>query len=225
MYKSTDALFVSTDSVLLADFAAPFAKGRGLDMGCGSGLLSIILAYDLPELYMDGVEIEARAAELARSNVQKNGLSDRIRKICADLRTLRETDVGGKYDFIVSNPPYFPPGSGTVSEDPQKAAAKSESLCTLRELAESAARLLGTGGRLFMVHKPERLSEIFRMMSESSLEPKRLRLVEARPGAAPSLALMELRRGGRPGLVIEPALRLKDENGAESAEYRKIYRL
>ena len=76
-----------------------------------------------------------------------------------------------------------------------------------------------------MVQKPERLSEIFCVMSENGLEPKRLRLVESVPNCAPSLALIECRRGGKPGLIIEPALRLRDENGEDSAEYRKIYRL
>ena len=225
MEESRDAPAVSTDSVLLAYFAAPFSRGRGLDMGCGSGLLSIILAWNSTGLKMDGVELSEKAAALARRNVALNGLSDRVTVIHGDLRLLTEVAVGGKYSFIITNPPYFPQFGGTTSPDPARAAARSEGSCALSELAAAAARLLGTGGRLFLVQKPSRLSEIFCVMTQNGFEPKRLRLVEAAPHTAPSLALCELRRGGSPGLTIEPALVLKDEAGADSTEYRKIYRI
>ena len=79
------------------------------------------------------------------------------------------------------------------------------------------------GGRFSLVHRAERLSEIFCAMSGSGIEPKRLRLVAARAGSSPGLALIEGRRGGRPGLVIEPPLILLGTDGAESGEARKIY--
>ena len=225
MEESADALPVSTDSVLLAYFASPFSKKRGLDLGCGSGILSVILAWNSPGLIMDGVEISKKAALLAEHNVALNGLADRVNIIYGDFRQLKESETVAKYNFIITNPPYFPRQSGTISPDPARADARSECSCTLADLAKVSSKLLGTGGRLFMVQKPERLSEIFCVMSVNGLEPKRLRLVEAMPGSAPSLALMEFRRDGKSGLIIEPSLRLKDENGADSKEFKKIYRL
>jgi len=111
-----------------------------------------------------------------------------------------------------------------VSPDPGRAAARSELTCTLPQLCAAAAWLLRQGGRLCLVHKPQRLAELFRCLSEAGLEPKRLRLVCSSAAAAPSLVLVESRAGGKPGLTVEPPLLLQDGDGGESAEYRRIYR-
>ena len=93
----------------------------------------------------------------------------------------------------------------------------------MSELCAAAAFLLRTGGRASFVHRPERLSELLVCLTAAGLEPKRLRLVCRDTNAAPSLVLVETRRGGRPGLTIEPSLYLYDPDGSESAEYRRIY--
>ena len=103
----------------------------------------------------------------------------------------------------MSNPPYYPAQSGYHSPDPARAAARTELYCTLEELCRSAARLLRTGGRFCVVHKPERLAELFSALQRSGLEPKRLKMVQARADAAPSLVLVESRKGVRPGLQVE----------------------
>ena len=107
--------------------------------------------------------------------------------------------------------------------DPARAAARGETDCSLPELCAAAAYLLGSGGRFCLVYRPERLSELFCALSAAGLEPKRLRLVCPRPESAPSLVLAEARRGGRPGLAIEPPLTLTDGEGRESEEVKRIY--
>ena len=124
---------------------------------------------------------------------------------------------------MISNPPYFPAGSGAVSPDPGRALARSEQGCSLEELCDAAAWLCREGGRFCLVHKPEQLSRLFCVLSARGLEPKRLRLVCPRPASPASLVLIEARRAGRPGLVIEPDLILRDESGRETGEYRRIY--
>ena len=113
-------------------------------------------------------------------------------------------------------------GSGAAARDAARAAARGETDCTLDDICAAAAWLLRTGGSFSLVHKPERLSEAFCTMSARGIEPKRLRTVHSRYDAAPSLVLIEGRRGGRPGLKIEKPLILT-ENGEESAEFRRIY--
>ena len=120
-------------------------------------------------------------------------------------------------------PGSFHPGYAALPPDPARAAARSETACTLDELVRAAAWLLPTGGSLFLVHRPERLSELCVTLSACAIEPKRLRLVCPRPGSAPSLVLLEGRRGGRAGLSVEAPLTLYDTDGSESAEYRRIY--
>ncbi len=214
---------LGTDCVLLADFVNTSGAGRGIDLGCASGAALLLLLERSPGLFMAGLEIVPEAAELARENLALNGLEARGEIITGDIRDHRAQFRAGSFDLVVCNPPYFPPESGAISPNPDKAAARSELLCTLPELCAASAFLLRTGGRACFVHRPERLSELFVCLTSSGLEPKRLRLVCRDADAAPSLVLVEARRGGKPGLTIEPALLLQNPDGTESAEYRRIY--
>ena len=214
---------LGTDCVLLADFVNTSGVRRGIDLGCASGAALLLLLERSPGLSMTGLEIVPEAAALARENLALNGLEARGGIITGDIRDYRSLFRAGAFDLVVCNPPYFPPESGAVSPNPDRAAARSELLCTLPELCAASAFLLRTGGRACFVHRPERLSELFVCLSSSGLEPKRLRLVCRDADAAPSLVLVEARRGGKPGLTIEPALLLQNLDGTESEEYRRIY--
>ena len=214
---------LGTDCVLLADFARTTGARRGIDLGCASGILSLLLLWRAPALHMTGLELREDAAALARENMARNGLAPRSEMLAGDIRSHRSLFGTGSFDLAVANPPYFPLGSGALSPDPARAAARGETDCTLQDLCAAAAYLLRTGGSFCLVHRPERLSELFVCLSAVGLEPKRLRLVCPREGSAPSLVLVEARRGGKPGLQIEPALVLTDADGKESEEVRRIY--
>ena len=210
---------VGTDSLALADFASDAEASLGVDLGCGSGILLLLLARDIPALYMTGVELRPSAAEECRQNIRANGFSDRCRVLTGDLRSVALPR--GEADLAISNPPYFPAGRGGVSPDPDRAAMRTES-ATLDELFATAAALLRPGGAFCLVHRRSRMTEVFAAGAGAGLEPKRLRLVSAGPDRAPSLFLLELRNGAPPGLVTEPTLYQRDHNGTETAEYRRI---
>ena len=214
---------LGTDSVLLADFVNTAGARRGIDLGCASGINMLLLLARTERLHMTGLEIVPEAAELARENMAMNGFAERSGIVTGDIRAHRALFRAGSFDLAVCNPPYFPQGSGAPAKDRDRAAARSEILCTLPELCRAAAFLLHTGGRAFFVHRPERLSELFCALASHGLEPKRLRLVCRDAESAPTLALVEARRGGKPGLKIEPALYLRGPDGADSAELRRIY--
>ena len=214
---------LGTDCVLLADFVNTTGAGRGIELGCASGAAMLLLLTRSPALSMTGLEIVPEAAALARENMAANGLTARAEILTGDIRDHRRLLPAGSFDLLVCNPPYFPPGSGALPRNADRAAARAELLCSLEEICTAAGYLLKTGGRAFFVHRPERLAELFACMEGAGIEPKRLRLVCRNTDAAPSLLLAEGRRGGRPGLTIEPALYLQNPDGSESAEYRRIY--
>lgn len=216
---------ISTDAVLLANFANVSGCTRILDIGTGSGIIALLLAYNNEKLRADGIEIDPLAAEEARLNAEASGLGDRVRVITGDFRLMKELDLGGRYDAAVSNPPYFTTGSGKVSDDAGRSTARSEVTCTLRDLAEGAKRLVKYGGKFFFVYKPERLGEVMSVMRESGLEPKRLRMVHGRADLPAAVVLIECRLGGKTGLKIEPPLILKDGEGSDSPEIKKIYKM
>ena len=93
----------------------------------------------------------------------------------------------------------------------------------LDALCAAAARALRWGGRLYLVHKPERLADLMVFLRAARLEPKRLRFVRHSAASAVSLVLLEARLGGKPGLQIEPELVLYGPDGSESAACRRIY--
>ena len=223
LFRQSEHFKLSTDSVLLADFAQIRGAKRGIDLGCGSGILALLLAEKSEGLSMTGLELLPEAAAAARENAAMNGLDGRIEVLEGDIRQHRALFRAGSFDLAVSNPPYFPAERGAVAPRTDRAAARAEASCSLSELCDAAAFLLRTGGSFFLVHRPERLSELCACLSEHGLEPKRLRLVCHRTENAPSLVLLEARRGGRPGLQIEPMLVLTDPDGTESEEVRRIY--
>lgn len=214
---------LGTDCVLLADFVNASGAKRGIELGCASGAAMLLLLERSPKLHMTGLEIVPEAAETARENMVLNNLTERSEIITGDIRDHRALFRAGSFDLLVCNPPYFPQDSGAISPHADRAAARSELLCTLPELCSAAAFLLQTGGRACFVHRPERLSELLVNLTQTGLEPKRLRLVCRDAQAAPSLVLVEARRGGKPGLTVEAPLYLQNPDGTESDEYRRIY--
>ena len=214
---------LGTDCVLLADFVNTAGAKQGIELGCASGAAMLLLLARSPKLCMTGLEIVPEAAQLARENMARNGLTERSEIVTGDIRAHRALFRAGSFDLLVCNPPYFPQNSGAISPQAERAAARSEVLCTLPEICAAAAFLLQTGGRACFVHRPERLSELLVNLTAAGLEPKRLRLVCRDAFAAPGLVLVEARRGGRPGLTIEPMLYLQNPDGTESEEYKRIY--
>lgn len=220
----TDEQFrLSTDSMVLADFCTFPPHSRICDLGCGCGSLSLLLCGKYPQAQMTGVELQPSAAAIAQENAAQPLLEGRFSVLCGDLRQYRELLPHGGFDAVVSNPPYYPVGSGIASASPLLAAARTELTCTLDDLCACASWLLTTGGRFCMVHKPERLADLFFSLRQNRLEPKRIRLVRHREGAPVALILVEARLGGRPGLLFEPDLVLFTQNGTPSKDHKRIY--
>jgi tRNA1Val (adenine37-N6)-methyltransferase len=222
-YSGSGSFRLSTDSVLLAHFTNVKRVRRCADLGGGSGVLSILLAEKNRSASFDAIEIQEESAEIFRKNLAENGLVDRVRVIVDDLRRHRELLEPGSYDLVVSNPPYFTEHSGKTAPVESRAISRDERYCTLNELCAAAAYLCRWGGSFALVHRPERLSEIFCRLTDSGIEPKRLRMVSYKTDSPPSLVLIEGRRGGKPGLIIEPPLILSAPDGTDSDEVKSIY--
>ena len=203
------------DSFLLSSLPRLKPGMRVCDLGCGTGLLSLLLLQRQRDLIVTGLDIQPEAVRLARLAAEENGLADRLSFRLEDLRNTA-LPAGG-FDLAVCNPPYFPPGSGPLPKGEARRAARTEESCTLEDACKAASRLLRWGGSFCLVHKPERLADLLCALRQSGLEPKRLRFAAAGPDKPPSLVLAEARRGGRPGLTVERPLLL------EGAELDRIY--
>ncbi len=221
-YTYDDTLFPpGTDSFLLSSFPSLKPGLRVCDLGCGAGLLGLLLLRREPALSVCGVELDPTAARLARHNIEQNRLQGRMQVYAGDLRDPKLLPAG-QWDLAISNPPYYAAGSGALPRSAGLQPARAELNCTLDALCRSAARLVRWGGRICLVHKPERLVDTLCALRAAGAEPKRLRWVCQRAEAAPSLVLIEGRRGGRPGLRTEPPLILT-RDGAPTPEVNALY--
>ena len=218
-----DTLFhPSTDSFLLGAFPKLRRGERVCDLGSGTGLLGLLLLARESSLQITNIELQKAPHELALRNASLNSLDKQITCLHADLRDISQLPPAGSFDLIVSNPPYFSPDSGLVSPQAPRSAARTELTCTLDDVCAAASRLLRYGGRFALVFRPDRLMDLAETLRHHHLEPKRLRFVQNTAVAAPSLLLLEARKGGHAGLTVEPPL-LHYIDGCESDEWQRIY--
>lgn len=187
---------LGSDSLALGEFCTLRSQSRILDLGCGAGLLLILCARRAPDAVLFGVELDPAAAALSRRNLAENSLAGEV--LTGDLRT---APLPEKMDLVVSNPPWYPDGSGA-----RGGPGRMES-CTLSQLCGAAAGALRPKGRFALVHAPERLAGLLAELGKAGLEPKRLQFCRHSPDKSPHAVLVEGVKGGRPGLEILPERR------------------
>src|SRR5690606_24048038 len=172
--QSSEVFSFSMDAVLLSRFAGIPRYGRIVDLCSGNGVIPLLLTTRT-KAKIDAVEIQPRLADMAVRSVALNGLEERIAVYEADLRTYHEKSGYGVYDAVTVNPPYMPVGGSDRNRNPYIAAARHELHCTLDDVAAACARLVRTGGKVSMVHRPNRLTDIIAAFRKVKLEPKRIR--------------------------------------------------
>ena len=217
---SPGAFPLSTDSMVLADFVRLRPNAGVLDLGSGCGTLGLLLCAKNESCTVTGIELDPEAHAMALENAARNGIDRRLGSICADLRLLTSEIVPGSFSCCVSNPPYFSGGPASRTA----ALARREDACSPADLFRAAAWALKYGGDFFLVHRPERLAELIVRGSEVNLEAKRLCLVRHQADSPVNLVLLQLRKGGKPGLKWEEIV-LHDLSGAPTEQYRRIYHL
>ncbi len=225
LIQRADAFRFGTDSVLLADFAAPKPRTRAIDLGCGSGAIATLMAAHEPSLFVDAVEIQPQIADMARRSVRMNGLEDRMRVFEMDLRDAPAALGYGAYALVTCNPPYGRDGSALLSLRETQRIARHEGDLSPDDLARAAAKLLKNGGRLAVIFPAPRAFEMMAAMERHAIAPKRIRTVHGMPGRAAKFVLLAGVRGGGPGLHWLPPLVRRGESGAFSGEWRRIYRV
>lgn len=211
---------LSTDSMALADFVKLPRQAKVLDLGSGCGTIGTLLCAKDSNCAVTGIEIDEAAHTAALQNALQNQLQNRLNSICADFTAITGLVAAGSFDICVSNPPYFTAGFLSKSTP----LARHEQTCSLESLMESAAYALKFGGDFYLVHKPERLAEIFCAASRHKLEPKRLFLMRHKEDGPVSLVLIQCRKGAKPGLLWEEAA-LHSKDGSFTEYHKKLYHL
>lgn len=211
------------DAVLLSDFAAVKNTDNVLEMGTGTGIIPILLYAKKRPKFITAMEIQEEMAEMANRSIIYNNLEKHIEIITMDLKEAPHLLGKGSYSVVVTNPPYMKLGSGIINPLIEQAAARFEVHCTLQDIIDSAYELLFPRGRLYMVHRADRLVDIIYIMRNKGIEPKKIRFVHSSFRKKPHLLLIEGVKGGKSELKFMEPLYIYDDKGDYTEEIERIY--
>lgn len=213
----------SMDSVLLADFATLQNRIRVCDLGTGTGIIPLLLYGRNNSIFCDALEIQNTSAERAGRSVELNGAKDHIQVHQGDLRQIKNLLPHAQYTLVTCNPPYAASGAGIPSPYPSIQGARQEELCTLEDVVKAAHWLLKYHGRFCFMLPAHRLTEAMETLKNHQMEEKRMRMVHSTVQKEARLVLMEAMKGVSPGVHVLPPLIIKNTDGTDTEEIKRIY--
>ncbi len=200
--QNTEHFCFGMDAVLLAGFARVKNKGTALDLCTGTGIVPILLSAKTKASKIYGVEVQDKSFNIGLRNIKLNTLEERLEFIKADLKDFK---LDKEVDVITVNPPYMS-NTGVLNKNDEKTIARHEVLATVDDVLSCVNRNLKYGGDFYMVHRPDRLVDIFVAMRENNIEPKLVRFVKSFEDSLPSMVLVKGQKGGKPSLKYEKDL-------------------
>lgn len=211
------------DAVLLANFARIKNGARVIDLCSGTGIVPFIIAGKTKAAHITGLEIQDEMVDMANRTTEYNNLADRIDFVNGDLKNTELLKTFEKADVVTVNPPYKLQNSGIKNIDDKNAIARHEICCNLEDVIKAAKTVMKDNGRLYMVHRPERLADIMCQMRKYKIEPKLIKMVQPSSKKAPNMVLVEGQNNGGAFLKWEPPLFIYAESGKYSDELNEIY--
>ncbi len=226
--QHTDGYRFSVDAVLAAHFQQPAQGASILDLGCGCGIISLIVMYRWKTRIKEitALEVQPQLAELSRRNFAENGFADQCRVVSGNLVNILDFFPPESFSLVICNPPYYREGSGRTSADPESLYARHQILAGLAEIVGASSAAVKTGGIVVFVYPAEGLGELVGELSRARLVLKRLQCVYSYPHpAAPArLVLVAAMKNAGSGLQLLPPFYIYTrKNGDYSEEMKKLY--
>ena len=212
------------DAVLLSDFAKNIkSNAKVLDLGTGTGIISILLCGKTKLNKVIGVEIQKNVYELAKKNIIINNLENRFEVINENITNLVNIYEKNLFDAIVTNPPYKKGNTGITNENKVKQISRHEISAKLEDFIEISSKLLKDKGEFYIIHRPERIVDLFSEMRKYKIEPKEIRLVFSNKNNPPKMILVKGVKNAKKYINFRENLYIYDENGNYTDEILEIY--
>lgn len=221
--QNPDWFSFGMDAVLLANYCDIKPNSTVVDLGTGTGIIPILLTGKNKVKKIYGIELQHEVAEMAERSVELNRLEQTIEILNINLKDAEHVLGNNKFDVVTSNPPYMNKDTGLKNKTDNKTISRHEVECTLRDVIETANRLLTHNGRFFMVHRPNRIVDILVLLREFKLEPKTIRFVHPKKDKSPNLVLIKAIKAAKPDLKFEDPLYVYNENDQYTREILDIY--
>lgn len=223
LLQDSEQFCFGVDAVLLSDFATVLPNDRVVDLCSGNGIVPILLSGKTEAASIIGVELQQPAVDLAKKSIARNALAGRVSMIQGDLRKIAALLPENSCEVVTCNPPYVKAGCALQNPNHTLALARHELACTLDDCVRAAAHLLCPKGRVYFVHRPDRLADLLCTLRHHGIEPKTLRVVHAYVHRPPVLVLVESVLGGGAQLRIHPPLLIHNSDGSYTDEINRIY--
>ncbi len=229
--QDTDYFCFGMDSILLANFIKSTSSNNVIvDLCSGSGVIPIIVNAKQKCKSIYAVELQKEMFSLLDENISLNKLGNKIKILNEDIKNIDKiknfilkNELNENVDIITCNPPYKEIGTGITNPSDVKFIARHEAKCTLEDIFMVSNKLLNVKGKLYMVHKPERLADLIELARKYNLEPKYIQFVYPTVKASPSIVLIEYSKKGGNELKILPALIEYKDNLEYTDEIYKLY--
>jgi tRNA1(Val) A37 N6-methylase TrmN6 len=222
--QNPDWFNFSLDSVLLANFITIRSSTKKIiDLGTGNAPIPLLLSTRTKSKII-GVEIQTSVYMLGLESVRINHLEQQIELLNKDVKIIDKFFETDTFDVITSNPPYFKTNEKSlVNDNDHKTIARHEVMMSIDDILRVSKKLLKNNGILGIVHRPDRLLEIFDKMRGYNIEPKRIRFVYPKKSAECNIVLIEGSKNGKQGLKILPPLFVHDKNGNYTNEVKAMF--
>lgn len=220
--QNTKGFCFGIDAVLLANFTRVKKNAKLVDLGTGTGIISILLAGKSSASKIIGIEIQDEVAEMAFRSVKLNQLEDRVEILNMDMKDAVGVLGKGQMDLVVSNPPYMH-SNGLINENDKKAISRHGLKCDIEDVIRVASDLVKPNGKFFMVNRPNRLVDMLAIARSYKLEAKQIRFVHSRVASAPKMVLIEYVKCAKPEIRVLSPLYVYNEDGTYTDEVKAIY--
>jgi tRNA1Val (adenine37-N6)-methyltransferase len=220
----------SIDAILLAHFSPVRAGDSVLDMGCGCGIIGLILMFRWRMLLHNlvGLELQPELAELARENSRLNGFDHKFTVVEGDLRNIGGHFRAESFTRVFCNPPFYTSESGRENVNRQSQIARHQVCLSTDQAMTAASFVVKNRGSVSVVFPADRLVELFGSMRSADLQPKRMQMVYSYPEqqATARLVLVEAIKNGGPGITILPSFYIyREKNGPCSDDMQRMYEM
>jgi len=210
--QNTEGFCFGIDSVIFSDFIKDIKKNSNvIDLGTGTGIISFLALakYDIKKII--GVEVQEDVADMVNRSIKLNKLEEKFEVINCNIKDLLNYFKRESFDVVVSNPPYKKNNTGGKNENEKKLISRHEILADIFDFIKISKNLLKDNGVLYMVHRPERLTDIISGLRLNKLEPKKIRFVYSnRESKNAKLVLIKAVKNGGQFLEIENPLYIYD---------------
>lgn len=202
---SQKGLPVSQEALFLLQFISHsglIPRFKAIDLGCGSGVLTLGLSLLFPDIKIKGIELQPELARTSRFNCEQNDLNERVEIICGDIRDKHIRPAQHSCDFVIANPPFRRQHTGLISPNQLRRGANHELSASLEDFVQISSIALKHKGLLGMVMIPERLTETLTLLDKHKVPAVAIQWIHHDQRSEASAFLIIGRKGGRGGLKV-----------------------